>query len=216
MGSASCSWVMGPHQLDWWWHGPPPNGRGPCSSSGLCFLFMGDGPPPNGGAHAAQVGSSCFLFMGDGPHQLDWWGPGPPPNGGAHAAQVGSASCSWVMGLHQLVGVHAAQVGSAPCSWVMGPHQLVGALDFTSCVAWTTTWSKFQPITTNLFSFSEKVLKLSSAMKNSNNFPEAIPWTPVLVERKGGEREVCFCSPKMYWNYPTTMQNTNFFRGLHH
>ena len=51
-------------------------------------------------------------------------------------------------------------------------------------------------------------------MQNSNNFPEAIPRTPVLVEGKGGEREVCFCSPKIYWNYLTTMQNTNFFPGI--
>ena len=42
VGSAFCSWVMGSHQLVGAW--APLNGGGPCSSSGLCFLFMGDGP----------------------------------------------------------------------------------------------------------------------------------------------------------------------------
>ena len=61
VGSASCSWVRAPTNC---W-GPnvggmgPPNGGDPCSSSGLCFLFMGDGLPP--------------IVGGMGPTK--WWGP---------------------------------------------------------------------------------------------------------------------------------------------
>ena len=69
-----------------------------CSSSGLCFLFMGWWAPIN------------WIGGGMGPHQV-----------GAHVAQVGSASCSWVMGLHQLVGAWA------PTKW-WGPMQLKWAL----------------------------------------------------------------------------------------
>ena len=66
--------------------------------------------------------------------------------------------------------------------------------DFTSCSvvlqAWTTKWSKFQPITTKLFSFSENVLKLSGG----NILPgPQFQW-------EGGEWKVCFYSQIIYWN----------------
>ena len=162
-----------------------------------CFLFMGDGPspiglvgawaPPNGGGPCSSSGL-CFLFMGDG----------PPPIGGG-------------MSPHQMVEAHSAQVGFASCSRVMGPHQLVGALDFTSCVAWTTKWSKFQPITTSMFSFSENVLKLSSAMQNSKNFPGVIyPGPQFFFKGNGGEWKACFCSPIIYWNSYSNEEFTHF------
>ena len=45
-------------------------------------------------------------------------------------------------------------------------------------------------------------------MLNSNIFPGKIPRTTVL-----GEKKICFCSPKMYHNCPTAMQNSKFFGG---
>ena len=149
---------------------------------------MGDGPPPTGG--------------GMGPTK--WWGP---------------CSSSELHGPHQMVGAHAAQVGSASCSWVMGPHQLVGASglasmrqegyearggnnylflnclidnDFTSCVAWTTKWSKFQPITTSLFSFSENVLKLSYSNAEFKQFSRGNTPVPPFWWKRREERGSLF------------------------
>ena len=79
----------GPHQLVG--PMPPPNGGGPCSSSGFCFLFMGDGLPPIGGG----MGPTKWW----GPMQLKWallpvHGWWAPPNGGEWAPPNSGGPCS--------------------------------------------------------------------------------------------------------------------------
>ena len=85
--------------------------------------------------------------------------------------------------------------------------------DFTSYVAWTKL-SKFQPITTSLFSFSENVLKHSYSNAEFKQFSEGNTPDPRFGGREGKRGEVCFCSPKISYNNAELTISSGGYRGV--